>query len=192
MGHNNIFKIFNLEIYMKYIIIIILFNFILIGSNLANNLKMVPEENWKFFTDQVMGGKSTGKIEFYSQNKKYLRMSGNVTTENNGGFIQFRHKIRNKISNNIKSLQIISRGNNEKYYIHLRTSRTLLPWQYYSKEFKVSNKWEKIIINLSDFKRSGFFLRKKIKPSTIKSLAVVAFGKNHDALIEVSEISFLN
>jgi hypothetical protein len=177
---------------MKYIIIFIVINFILIDSNLANNLKMVPEENWKFFTDQVMGGKSTGKIEFYSQNKKYLRMSGNVTTENNGGFIQFRHKIRNKISNNIKFLQIISRGNNKKYYIHLRTSGTLLPWQYYSKEFKVSNKWERITINLSDFKRSGFFLRKKIKPSTIKSLAVVAFGKNHDALIEVSEISFLN
>ena len=177
---------------MKYIIIILIFNFLLIGSNLANNLKMIPEENWKFFSDQVMGGKSTGKIEFYSQKQKYLRMSGNVTTENNGGFIQFRYKIRKKISNNIKFLQIISRGNNEKYYIHLRTTGTLLPWQYYAKEFKVSRKWEKITINLSDFKRSSFFLRKKIRPSKIKSLAVVAFGKNYDALIEVSEINFLN
>ena len=45
------------------------------------NFKNTPENRWQFFTDQVMGGKSYGKLNFVSENNiKFARMAGNVTT----------------------------------------------------------------------------------------------------------------
>ena len=41
-----------------------------------------------------MGGVSTGEIEFIELNgDAYARMTGNVSIQNNGGFIQFRMKL---------------------------------------------------------------------------------------------------
>ena len=46
---------------------------------------------WEFISDQVMGGVSNGKLEIQNEGeKKYFRLKGNVSTKNNGGFIQFR------------------------------------------------------------------------------------------------------
>ena len=54
-----------------------------------------PEKRWIFFADTVMGGKSSGKVVFRNQNgMNYAHLSGTVTTENNGGFIQIRKKIK--------------------------------------------------------------------------------------------------
>ena len=165
--------------------------FISSSYSMALDFKMLKDENWSFFSDQVMGGKSTGKIEFLSSEKNYIRMSGNVSTENNGGFIQFRHRIKNKVNGNVSKIIIDAKGNNEYYYIHIRTRGTILPWQYYSKKFYATDTWTSVEINLSDFKRSSAFLRGKIKPSSIKSIAIVAFGKNHEAMIEISKITII-
>ena len=51
-----------------------------------------PETRWRFIADTVMGGVSTGKVDFLTENgMAYARLTGSVSTENNGGFIQFRH-----------------------------------------------------------------------------------------------------
>ena len=57
---------------------------------------------------------------------------------------------------------------NEKYYIHLRTSGTILPWQYYAFDFKVSENFEEFILPIENFKKSGSFLFSQIKPKNIK------------------------
>ena len=52
--------------------------------------------NWVFFSDQVMGGKSQGKAEFLSNvTANFVRLQGNVTTANNGGFLQIRTAVYN-------------------------------------------------------------------------------------------------
>ena len=86
---------------------------------------------WQFYTDQVMGGVSSGKasIKFDSEGA-YLRLEGSVSTANNGGFIQ----IRTYISDGLKSAEGILlkvRGNGEGYYMHVNTSETIsVPQQY--------------------------------------------------------------
>ena len=66
----------------------------LILDRLENPGTTIQGNKWQFFTDGVMCGRSTGKstIENY-QEKKCYRITGNVTTENNGGFMQVRVKI---------------------------------------------------------------------------------------------------
>ena len=56
-----------------------------------------PTRDWEFITDQVMGGVSSGKLEYLSETGSYFaRMTGTVSFENNGGFIQLRRKVLNR------------------------------------------------------------------------------------------------
>ena len=47
-----------------------------------------------------------------------------------------------------------------------------------------------IKINLEAFQPSSSFLRKTIKSSSIKSIGIVAYGRDHEAKIDISEIYF--
>ena len=85
-------------------------------ENIINN----PQEKWEFISDQVMGGVSDGKVEYFKEDdKSYARMTGIVSLENNGGFIQIRKKIDFSLSKEIKSIKIQVRGNNQEYFIHI-------------------------------------------------------------------------
>jgi len=154
-------------------------------ENFINN----PQEKWEFISDQVMGGVSDGKVEYFKENDvSYARMTGKVSLENNGGFIQIRKKMDFSLSKDVQSIKIQVRGNNQEYYIHIRTSGTILPWQYYQAPFIATDKWETQDIKLLDFKRSGIMLAKKINPKNIKSIAIVAYGKEYEAFIDVNNI----
>jgi hypothetical protein len=115
-------------------------------------------------------------------------MTGIVSLENNGGFIQIRKKIDYSLSKNSKAIKIEVRGNNQEYFVHIRTSGTILPWQYYQAPFLATNAWETQNINLDEFKRSGIMLAKNINPKNIKSIAIVAYGKEYEAVVEVNNI----
>lgn len=52
---------------------------------------MSPETGWRFFTDAVMGGVSTGQMVLAQEaGQTHARMTGRVSTANRGGFIQMR------------------------------------------------------------------------------------------------------
>ncbi len=54
------------------------------------NFSDLPESRWEFIADTVMGGVSTGNVQFLSKDGQgFLKLSGKVSTENNGGFILF-------------------------------------------------------------------------------------------------------
>ena len=47
--------------------------------------------NWQFVSDRVMGGVSSGKMEFVNEDdRSSMHMTGAVSLANNGGFIQAR------------------------------------------------------------------------------------------------------
>ena len=48
-----------------------------------------PASRWRFFSDQVMGGVSSGALHFdHDDIRNWAGMTGMVSTKNNGGFIQ--------------------------------------------------------------------------------------------------------
>ena len=87
-------------------------------------------------------------------------------------------------------MRLVARGNNEKYFIHLRTSGTILPWQYYQSGFEVTGAWKELKLPFDSFKASGSLVRQTPKASSIKSVGVVAFGRDYDADIQVRELGF--
>ena len=156
-----------------------------------DNFEKQNESSWQFISDSVMGGKSYGKASFLSeQGSSFIRLAGYVSLDNNGGFIQVRRKLTNKENRITNGIKIVIRGNNLNYYIHLRTKFTILPWQYYQAAVRVKENWKEALINIKDFKASGVLLPKTIKPKNIKSIAIVAFGKEHKAEVDVKEIIF--
>ena len=110
---------------------------IISGETAMSNFTGENNVSWDFITDGVMGGISRGKIEFLKDNdKSFFRMTGLISTENNGGFIQYRRKLVEKDLRVKNGIEIEVRGNNEIYYVHIRTKGTILQWQYYQASFK--------------------------------------------------------
>jgi len=84
-------------------------------------------------------------------------------------FIQIRRKLEKSSLKGAKFIEITAKGNNQNYFIHLRTSGTLLPWQYYQISFKVVNDFKIFKLPINEFKRSSVFLSKQINPENITS-----------------------
>ncbi len=102
-----------------------------------------PENRWRFFADTVMGGGvSSGNVIFAAdENDTSVRMTGLVSTDNNGGFIQIRRELETSLPDSVATVRLVVRGNGQRYFVHLRTSGTLLPWQYYQASFEVTQEW---------------------------------------------------
>ena len=59
---------------------------------MANNL--IKTGQWVYLADTVMGGISEGTAQFEDQGtSQVIRLSGEVSTANNGGFIQVRSPV---------------------------------------------------------------------------------------------------
>lgn len=157
---------------------------------MLDNFKKNNHSQWNYVSDQVMGGISEGNFVIKTHaDESFAHLSGMVSTENNGGFIQFRTDL-NKLDKNIQGIYARVKGNNQRYFIHLRTRGTIMPWQYYQSAFMASDQWQTIKLPLDNFIPSSNWLKKSVKAQHIRSLGVVAFGRDHKADLRVSEIGF--
>ena len=182
---------------MKKIIFLIFFLFYqsivyseeMILDQLKNPKITNQSQKWNFITDQVMGGVSTGKfIVEKVDGEMCYRMTGDVSTKNNGGFIQIRAKLNPEInSKDYEGVYVKVYGNEKNYNLHLRTGLTLAPWQYYSYKFYSPKNWIEIRAPFTKFKKSNFYQPQKFTPSEIKSIAFVAFGKDFNAQLDIIE-----
>ena len=159
------------------------------GAVIAGDLS--TSGNWVYFSDTVMGGRSSGTAERVNvDDRAAIKLTGNVTTKDNGGFIQVRRDIDAGHASDFEGLSFKAKGNGETYYIHIRNGSSRLPWQYYSASFQTSGNWESVNIPFSRFERSGSFMSKSLKKNTISSIGLVAYGKDHQALVLLSNLSF--
>ncbi len=150
-----------------------------------------PAQRWDFVADTVMGGVSSGNVAFVQEDGvAFARMTGSVSTENNGGFIQFRHKMDAPPPEGVTGVRLVVRGNREGYFVHLRTRGTVLPWHYYQAGFDTTEGWREIRLPLSAFEASAQGLRATPVAGSLTSIGVVAYGRDHAARVDVREIDF--
>lgn len=144
-------------------------------------------ERWCFVSDKVMGGISEGTFETVIDGKDaHYNMKGIVSTENNGGFLQFRTKINNHPKDKLfDGIRIQVRGNNEKYAVHVRTKYLFLPWQYYEATFTADDEWRVIELPLKNFKKSNFYQPSVVSSIDIQTIGIVAIGRDFKADIDL-------
>ena len=149
-------------------------------------------QQWNFITDQVMGGVSTGKFIVQEvDGVKCYKMIGDVSTKNNGGFIQFRAKLSPEVNTKkYNGIYLKVYGNDKNYNIHLRTGLTLAPWQYYSYTFVANRNWNKIKAPFQEFKKSNFYQPKSILGQNVKSVGLVAGFDDFKSDVCLAEIGF--
>jgi len=149
--------------------------------------------SWQFFSDRVMGGVSSGKMEFVSdEERSSMHMTGAVSVANNGGFIQartgFNPEGRSFDARRFAGIKLNVKGNGQSYAVNLRTTETRLPWQYYQAVFSTNQQWQEIKIPFTLFK--PYSLTSPLNTRTLKSIAVAAMGREFQADIFVDEIAF--
>lgn len=162
-----------------------------IAEDTMIQLSLSDQSRWEYFSDQVMGGVSQGRAVFeQADGQPILHLIGTVSTANRGGFIQARRKLDAPVPATAKGVILTVRGNDQPYFIHLRTSGSVLPWQYYQASFDVSQTWREVRIPFEAFAASGRLLRKTPDVSALRSLAIVAFGRDHSADLSVRAVGF--
>jgi len=149
--------------------------------------------SWRIFTDRVMGGRSTATSGYENiENRRCLRLQGSVSLENRGGFIQVALPLKRNgrlfDARDFKGIHLTVLGNGEQYHVHLRTSRTVLPWQYYWAAFKTGSHWQTIDIPFDQFRPES--LKKVLNPQKLKRIAIVAIKKAFQADVAVSRLEF--
>jgi hypothetical protein len=148
---------------------------------------------WRMFTDRVMGGLSTASSQYDSiDGRRCLRLQGNVSLANNGGFVQVALPLEKNgrafNADQFIGIRLWVWGNGETYHVHIRTSQSRAPWQYFSAEFPTSTEWAKVDIPFEQFKPES--LKKSLNASQLKRIAIVAIGKELQADVAVSRLEF--
>lgn len=150
--------------------------------------------SWEGFTDQVMGGVSEMTVvRANDTGEEYVRMRGDVSTKNNGGFIQIRLKLSPRgvlDGSSFEGLRLVVRGRGSGYYIFLRTANTILPWKFFKAEIPVTEEWRSVDIPWTAFGSGDYGRAKTLKTNQLKSVALVAYGKDFTAEVDLRELSF--
>jgi len=147
---------------------------------------------WSYVSDRVMGGVSNGGAQFLKEGDvTFARLAGQVSTANNGGFIQIRRQLAEPFPAASTGITLIARGNGERYYIHLRPQGSRRPWQYFAASFESTADWSEVTLSWSDFKPQGG-LPDGFDPEGIMSLGIVAYGTDYTAELDVKLVEILN
>ena len=149
---------------------------------------------WQYSSDRVMGGISNGQVKLEQDGDLiFARLAGDVSTQNNGGFIQLRTGMSladtEKNGNPLQGVRLNVRGNGETYHIFIRTNETRSYSDYFSATFSTNDNWQMIDLPFSIFERK----RSKnsiLKANAINSLGIVAYGRDFTADVSVSTIEF--
>ena len=154
------------------------------------------EENaryWQYISDQTMGGISNGQAILDKEGDMlFARLTGNVSTANNGGFIQIRTTFSfvDLINNdkNLLGVRLNTKGNGETYHIFIRTSKDRSYRDFYSATFTANDNWEIVDLPFNKFKHR--YSNKSLDGNDIRTFGIVAYGRNFYSDVSVSEISF--
>jgi hypothetical protein len=112
--------------------------------------------NWQLLTDQVMGGVSKGTMAREAiAGRAAIRMRGDVSLENNGGFIQIALDLSPDVGSVDASawsgIELDVCGNDEQYGVHLRTDALWRPWQSYRQAFTACAEWRTVQLPFDGF-----------------------------------------
>lgn len=138
---------------------------------------------WRLVTDEVMGGQSIGRLQpSLEEGRACLKLTGAVSTERNGGFVQMALEIPEAVRMGMEDgagLEIDITGNGESYNLHLRTSDLWLPWQSYRHGFVAGPGWHTMRMPFDAFE--GYRTSRPLRLERLKRIGVVAIGRDFEA-----------
>ncbi len=157
------------------------------------NFSSENAQYWQYISDRTMGGISDGQALLDKENDIFFaRLIGNVSTKNNGGFIQLRSTLSfmnfDKDIIKLKGVRLRVRGNGEVYHVFIRTSETRSYRDYYSAKFIADDIWKIVDLPFTQFKNK--YSNKNLDGNDIQTFGIVAYGRDFFSDVSVSNIIF--
>jgi hypothetical protein len=171
---------------------IVLANDLIIDDRRSGNMTSTLGTQWRLVTDTVMGGLSTGNLTVDNyKGKDCLHMRGNVSTENNGGFVQMALSLSeqdNFDASDFDGLEFEVSGNNELYNIHLRTAGLWFPWQSFRASFSATPDWQSVRIPFAEFE--AYKTTQDFRQDKLRRIGLLGIGRDFQADLCLSSIRF--
>ena len=149
---------------------------------------------WRLLTDQVMGGVSKGTMtREVVADRAAIRMRGEVSLENNGGFVQIALDLsldgKGINAGAWGGMELDVFGNGEEYGLHLRTDALTRPWQSYRQTFMAYAEWRTVQLQFSSF----FLHRTDVPLDThrLRRIGLVAIGRSFQSDIALAGLRFI-
>ena len=155
----------------------------------ADAVEMIEPDSrdWRFIADGVMGGVSQGQAVLEDAG---LRLTGTVSTANNGGFLQVRTDLPDGAPQGATGLRLRVRGNGARYFIHLRNRVGRAPWQFHQAGFDTGRAFRDIDLPFSAFEPRGGLGVAAPDAAGITSLALVAYGADYAADVTLARFGW--
>ena len=145
---------------------------------------------WRFFTDGVMGGLSSGRMTAEAAaGRPALCLRGDVRLENNGGFIQMALELSSPSVGPWRGIELDVLGNGRRYGVHLRTADMTLPWQAWRATFTSPPMWHTVQLPFSAF--TPYRHRGTLEAAAVRRIGIVALGEAMTAEVCVARVAWL-
>lgn len=153
---------------------------------------MELEPHWEYVADTVMGGVSTGTVTHEAvAGRQAARLTGTVSLENNGGFIQMAFDLAEGDvldASAWQGVEVEVCGAGEGYELRLRTDQLERPWQSFRAAIGVTAQWQAVRLPWSVFE--GRKTDKTLDPARLRRIGLLAIGREMQADVAVSAIRF--
>ena len=148
---------------------------------------------WELIADRVMGGVSSGAMGRETiGGRPALRMQGEVSLENNGGFLQVALDLASGGGSVDASawtgIEIDVLGEGERYNLHLRAADVGRPWQSYRAEFVATPEWRTVRLSFEAFEPHRIDL--PLDLTRLRRLGIVAIGRAFEADVAIGGLRF--
>ena len=116
-------------------------------------------------------------------------MRGDVTTENNGGFVQIALPLSEQDgfdATDYTGVELDVAGNNEAYNIHIRTTGLWFPWQSYRFTFEAMTEWKTLRFPFTEIK--PYKSNKRFQQRRLMRIGLVGIGRDFQADLCVAAV----
>ena len=147
--------------------------------------------SWEYVADRVMGGVSNGSMSRETvAGRPAIRMQGDVSLDNNGGFIQVALDLapegKSINASGWRGIALDVYGNEQEYNVHLRTDDVRRPWQSYRCSFSASASWETLLLPFVEF--TPYRIDAPLDLKTLRRIGIVAIGRVFTADIAIGGV----
>lgn len=168
------------------------------GSRLVLTDFQAPEpvmiENcaWRGFSDRVMGGVSDSNVEPAKVGgRRCLRMTGRVTRDSGGGFIQMAMYLGGRRdafdASAWQGLEFLVYGNDEDYNVHIRTADVRWHSQSYRATVFAGAEWQTIRLPWSAFEPNE--IDAPLDTGNIVRVGLLGWMREFEADLSVAEVA---
>ncbi len=161
------------------------------GPVQAKERVMELSPRWAYIADTVMGGVSSGGITAATvAGRPATRLTGDVSLDNNGGFVQMAFDLLPDGSafdaSDWAGISLDVMGNGEVYDLRLRTSDLTRPWQSYRTEIEATPDWTTITLPFTSFERHR--TDAPFDASKLRRVGVLGIGREFRADVAVAGV----